>query len=153
MIIMPVPKDIRTVKAKFIGPFTKRQTMAIVPAAAIAFLLFVLLGESVSSDITIGIISLIDTPILLCGFVDVYGMPLWIYAKDVAVGKFLAPKQRPYVTENTYSDFAKQNRITYEYFDGDLGEYSSKELKKKEKLNKKRIRKFLSEHPEFQPLS
>ena len=29
MIIMPVPKDIRNVKAKFIGPFTKRQMYVI----------------------------------------------------------------------------------------------------------------------------
>lgn len=153
MIIMPVPKDIRTVKAKFIGPFSKRQTMAIVPAAAFAFLVFALLGEYASSNVAIGIITVIDTPILLCGFIDVYGMPLWVYAKDVAIGKFLAPKHRPYATENTYSDFAKQNCITYEYFDGDTEEYSSKELKKKEKLKKKRLKNFLDEHPELRPLS
>lgn len=153
MIIMPVPKDIRTVKAKFIGPFTKRQTMAIAPAAIIAFVLFALLGAYVSSDILIGIIAVIDTPILLCGFVDVYGMPLWIYAKDVAIAKFLSPRHRPYETENTYASFSKQNRITYEYFDGDMEEYTAKERKKKAKQNQKRLKTFLKEHPEYQPLN
>lgn len=152
MIIMPVPKDIRTVKAKFIGPFTKRQTMAIVPSAIIAVILFTLLGELVSSDVIIGAIVIFDTPVLLCGFVDVYGMPLWVYAKDVAIGKIFAPRNRPYETENTYAGFAKQNRITYEYFDGDLEEYTPKERKKKEKQNQKRLNQFLKEHPEYQPL-
>lgn len=152
MIIMPVPKDIRTVKAKFIGPFTKRQTMAIVPSAIIAAILFALLGEYTSSDAIVGIIVVIDTPILLCGFVDVYGMPLWVYAKDVAISKIFAPRHRPYETENTYAGFAMQNRITYDYFDGDLEECSPKERKKKDKQNQKRLNKFLKEHPEYQPL-
>lgn len=153
MIIMPVPKDIRTVKAKFIGPFTKRQTIAIIPSAIIAIIVFTLLGGYASSDIMIGIIAIIDTPILLCGFVDVYGMPLWVYAKDVAIAKIFGPRHRPYETENTYADFAKQNRITYEYFDGDMEEYSRKERKKKDKQNQKRLKKFLKGHPEYQSLN
>lgn len=152
MIVMPVPKDIRSIKAKFIGPFTKRQTFAVVPAGVIGAILFFTLGSQVSSETLVGIIGIVDTPILLCGFVDVYGMPIWIFAKDVAVGKFLAPKHRLYSTENTYSGYAKQNKITYEYFDGEEGEYTAKAMRRKNKKNKKRLEQYFKENPDMRPM-
>lgn len=152
MIIMPVPKDIRNVKAKFIGPFTRRQTYAIVPAGVIAVGIYALFNKYVSSESLIGLIAAIDTPIIACGFIDVYGMPLWVFAKDVAVTKFLAPKHRLYATENTYAAYVRQNCITYEYFDGDMEVYSGKKQKRKKKLNQKRLERFLADHPELKPV-
>jgi len=152
MIIMPVPKDIRAVKTKFIGPLTKRQTYAVVSAGIIAAVGFFTFSSLVSMESLIAIISIIDTPILLCGFIDVYGMPFWVYAKDVVIRKILCPKHRPYCTENTYQDYAKQSKITYEYLDGDVEEYTLKEMKRKSKQNKKRLEKFLRDNPHFKPM-
>lgn len=152
MIVMPVPKDIRSIKAKFIGAFTKRQTFAVVPAGVIGAILFFTLGSQVSSETLVGIIGIVDTPILLCGFVDVYGMPIWVFVKDVAIGRFLAPKHRPYSTENIYAGYAKQNKITYEYFDGEEGGSSPKAMRRKNKENKKRLGQFLKENPELKPI-
>lgn len=152
MIIMPVPKDIRNVKAKFIGPFTRRQTYALVPAGLIAVGVYTLFNRYVSSESLIGLIAALDTPIIACGFIDVYGMPLWVFAKDVAITKCLAPKHRPYATENTYGAYAGQNCITYEYFDGDMEDYSGKKRKRKKKLNKKRLERFLTDNPELKPI-
>ena len=153
MIIMPVPKDVRKIKAKFIGPFTKRQTLAVVPAGLIGIFLFILLRELLPMDVCAVVIGVIDAPILLCGFIDIYGMPFWVYAKEVAMNKLLYPKKRPYATENTYEGLAVQNKITYEYFDGDLVEYTEKEHKKKKKLNRKRLEAFLKEHPDLIEIS
>lgn len=152
MIIMPVPKDIRNVKAKFIGPFTRRQTYALVPAGLIAVGIYTLFNRYVSSESLVGLIAALDTPIIACGFIDVYGMPLWVFAKDVAITKCLDPKYRPYATENTYCAYAGQNCITYEYFDGDMEDYSGKKRKRKKKLNKKRLERFLSDNPELKPI-
>ena len=152
MIIMPVPKDIRNVKAKFIGPFTRRQTYAIVPSGLIAVGIYTLFNKYVSAESLIGLIAAIDTPIIACGFIDVYGMPLWVFAKDVAVTKCLAPKHRLYATENTYAAYARQSCITYEYFDGDMEVYFGKKQKRKKKLNQKRLERFLSDHPELKPV-
>lgn len=152
MIIMPVPKDIRTVRAKFIGPFTKRQTYAVCIAGAVTITIFMTVGKLLSSEVLSVVLGILNVPILLCGFVDVYGMPLWVYAKDVAIGKFLAPKSRPYETDNTYAGYAKQNRITYEYFDGDEEVHSAREQKKIMKKNQKRLEKFLKENPNLKPI-
>lgn len=152
MIIMPVPKDIRAIKAKFIGPFSRRQAMAVIPAGIIAMAVFFTFGDSISSDILTGAIVVVDTPIIACGFIDIYGMPLWVFAKDVLIGRLLAPKARPYGTQNTYAEYARQNCISYEHFDGDTVEYTSKQLKKKMKEKKKRLAAFYKEFPELRPI-
>ena len=159
MIIMPVPKDIRNVKAKFIGPFTKRQTYAIVPAAydrravVVGLLLNTFLGKlGLPSDLKVVITIAAVSPIIACGFIDVCDMPLAVFLRDVAIVKFFAPKCRPYVTENTFDKLAKQSKITYEYFDGDDKEYTDKEMKKKQKLNKKRLEKYLKTNPDMKPI-
>ena len=153
MIIMPVPKDIRNVKAKFIGPFTKRQTYAIVPAVVVGLLLNTFLGKlGLPSDLKVVITIAAVSPIIACGFIDVCDMPLAVFLRDVAIVKFFAPKCRPYVTENTFDKLAKQRKITYEYFDGDDKEYTDKEMKKKQKLNKKRLEKYLKTNPDMKPI-
>lgn len=152
MIIMPVPKDIRKFEPKFLGPFSKRQTFAVVPAGLIAGMLFFSLGNVISQEILIGLIGVIDIPILACGFLDMYGMPLYVYAKEVAINKILAPRYRPYATENTFAKYGEQTKITYEFFDGDTEEYTEKQMKKKRKENKKRLEQFLKDNPELQPI-
>lgn len=152
MIIMPVPADVRHIKAKFIGPFSKRQTLAIVPAALLGIFLFMLIRDIFPLDICAIIIGIIDIPILLCGFVDIYGMPFGVYAKEIVINKLLVPKQRPYVTRNIYESLAVQNKITYAYFDGDSEEYTEKQLQKKKKNDQKRLERFLLEHPEFEDI-
>ena len=82
MIIMPVPKDIRNVKAKFIGPFTKRQTYAIVPAVVVGLLLNTFLGKlGLPSDLKVVITIAAVSPIIACGFIDVCDMPLAVFKR------------------------------------------------------------------------
>lgn len=150
MIIQPVPRDIRNIKAKFIGPFTKRQFFSIVPAAVLGLLVAKLIKPlGLTDDAVVACVAIIDAPILMCGFVDFYGMPAWVYFKDVVTTKVLAPADRPYATENTFQNLAQQNQITYEYFDGDDTEYSVKQMKQKTKANQKRLKKYLEANPDM----
>ena len=152
MIIMPVPKDIRKFEPKFLGPLSKRQAFAVLPAAAIGGFLFMTFGNAMSQEALITLVGVIDIPILACGFLDMYGMPLYFYAKEVAINKILAPRYRPYATENTFAKYGEQTKITYEFFDGDTEEYTEKQMKKKQKENKKRLEQFLKDNPELQPI-
>lgn len=149
---MPVPKDVRKLEPKFIGPLTKRQAVAAVPAGVIAVVIYMALQDIVDPNSLIGLIGVIDMPILACGFLDMYGMPLYVYVKDVVFQKLFAPKYRPYATENVFRKYANQTKITYEFFDGDTTEYTGKQMKKKEKENKKRLERFLEENPELRPI-
>lgn len=152
MIIMPVPKDIRKFEPKFLGPFSKRQAMAVIPAGIIAAALYTGLQDFVNPDALMGLIATIDIPIVMCGFLDMYGMPLATYAKEVAINKLFAPRNRPYATKNTFAGYAEQTRITYDFFDGDLTEYTEKQKQKKQKENKKRLEQFLRDNPELRPI-
>ena len=152
MIIMPVPKDIRKMEPKFIGPLTKRQTIFLAPAALIAYIVFFTLAPIISQDVAMPLIIILDLPLVACGFLNPYGMPFYIYVKDIVTNKVLAPSYRPYATENVFKKYGKQNMITYEFFDGDTEEYTEKEMKKKKKENKKRFEKFLKENPELKPI-
>lgn len=153
MIIMPVPKDVRDIKPKFIGPLTKRQFYAAVPSAIIAVLVFSTVGRALPRDFTIALIAILDAPIILCGIMDVYGMPIYIYLRDVMIAKIFAPSNRPYATQNTFEKYAEQHKITYEFFDGDLKTYQGKALKKKQKQNKKRFERYLKENPDQKPIA
>lgn len=152
MIIMPVPKDIRKFEPKFLGPFSKRQSMAVIPAGIVAIVMYTGLQNIINSDSLMGLIAAVDIPIVMCGFLDMYGMPLPTYAKEVVINKLLAPKYRPYATKNVFAKYGEQTKITYEFFDGDLKEYDGKQMKKKQKENQKRLEKFLKENPELKPI-
>lgn len=152
MIKEQVPKDIRTFEPKFIGPFTKRQTKAIIPAGIIAAL-FVGVGKKfLPTDFVVALITVIDIPLLLCGFIDIQGMPLWVFVKEAVITKMIYPAVRPYKTGNSYRNKAKQNTITYAYFDGDVETYSGRKLKLKQKEYRKRLQKYYTVNPDMKPL-
>lgn len=150
---IPVPKDIRTFQPKFIGPFTKRQTFAIIPAGIIAISVIGVFGSIVSKDILVFLIIIICAPILGCGFIDIYGMPLWVFAKDVLLKKLTHPAHRLYKTENVYEQFCVQNKITYAYFDDETGSRSRNHSRNSEREHKRRLNRFLKEHPELRPIN
>ena len=61
MIIMPVPKDIRKFEPKFLGPLSKRQAFAVLPAAAIGGFLFMTFGNAMSQEALITLVGVIST--------------------------------------------------------------------------------------------
>lgn len=152
MVIMPVPKDIRNFKPKFIGPLTKRQFFSLLPAGIIAAVMLWGFSGIIQRDIIILIVILLDIPIVACGFIDIHGMPLWIFMKDYIMARLFYPTNRIYKTKNVYDKYGKQNKITYAYFDGDTELYSGKMLKRKQKEYKRRLDRYLKDNPQMRPI-
>lgn len=118
MIELEVPKDIRKYEAKLFGPFTTRQLICFVAACIIAFVVYKSAILLMPQDICIFFTLIIIAPLLLCGWVKVYGMPFEKFAKVAFTTTFVSPKVRKYVTENAFSDkiqkdaFAVKNKKT-----------------------------------------
>ena len=127
MIIMPVPKDVRSFKPKFIGPFSKREFLGVVGMVLIAVI-------TITQRATIVLIPGVIP--ILCGFIDVQGMPIWVFAKDLIVQKFIAPRHRLYKVRNLYQDYAVRNQITMEYLDDNPGVTVKQKKKKKKEYEK-----------------
>jgi len=148
VIIMPIIKDVRKLEPKFIGPLTKRQVMVGVPAGIVAYTLWTAAGDVLSSDVLIGLIAILDLPILACAL-NVYDMPMPVFIRDIVIPNWLSSKKRIYRTENSYEAYTKQNRITYEYFeDADEIISASSRTKKQQKIYEKRLKAFLKENPD-----
>ena len=152
MVSMPVPKDIRSFQPKFIGPFTKRQFMALLPASIIAAIAIGVGSKFIPGDFLYVILAAIDIPIVACGFIDIQGVPLKTFFKEAILTKATYPHTRFYKTENIYDIYAKQNTISYAYFDGDATEYKGRDLIKKQKEDQKRLMKFYELNPDLKPL-
>lgn len=152
MVSMPVPKDIRNFQPKFIGPFSKRQFMSLVPAGIFTAFMIMVVGKIMPSELLYLIIAIVDIPIVACGFIDIQGVPLNVFLKESLLTKATFPTNRFYKTDNIYETYSKQNRITYAYFDGDVTEYTGKQLLKKQKEYKKRLEDYYKLNPKMRPL-
>lgn len=152
MIIVPVPRDVREFKPKFIGPFSKREFIGVAVAAAFAFAAFAV-TSAMQLDITVNqrvMIVLVPAAIpLACGFVDIQGMPVWVYAQNLIIQNFLAPRHRVYRTNNNFAEYAKRNRITMEYLDGDPTGSTARNRRKQKEYDRA-LAAFVAEHPEFE---
>lgn len=152
MIIMPVPKDVRDFKPKFIGPFSKREFIGVVAAVVIAVLTFALtypfsMGMTVNQRAVIVLIPGVVP--LACGFIDIQGMPIWVYARNLLIQNFLAPRHRVYRTDNNFAEYAKRNRITMEYLDGGPSGMAVRKRRKQKEYDKS-LAAFVAGHPEFE---
>lgn len=152
MIIMPVPKDVRAFKPKFIGPFSKREFYGVAAAIVMIVITFAITAPF-TKEMTLtqrGTIVIIPAVIpLVCGFIDIEGMPIWVYAQNLFIQNFLAPRHRLYKTVNSYEEFAVRNKITMEYMD-DEPAVTAKQKKKKQKEYDKSLKEFLASHPEYE---
>ena len=139
MIIMPVPRDVREFKPKFIGPFSKREFIGVAAAAVLVVLTFAV-TYPLSTGMTINqraVIVLVPGVVpLACGFIDIQGMPVWIYARNLVIQNFLAPRHRVYRTNNNFAQYARQNIITMEYLDGDSESTIARKRRKQKEYDK-----------------
>lgn len=85
---------------------------------------------------------------LACGFIDIEGMPVWVYARNLLIQNFLAPRHRVYRTENNFAEYAKQNRITMEYLDGAPSSMAAQKRRKQKEYDKA-LAAFVAGHPEY----
>ena len=102
MAYVPVPKDLSKVKTKVAFNLTKRQIVCF--AAAL------LLGTSLASMAMIAVM----LPCFLFAMYEKHGQPLEVVVKNIIRTKFIAPKERPYRTDNFYSVLERQRKLEKE---------------------------------------
>ena len=96
MIESKMPKDIRAYKTNLIGPFNGRQLICVGIMLIVDFLLFqlVILPLELPVEYIIYALIFIDLPIAAFGWVEINGMSLETYIKEVGLKMLLAPAKR-----------------------------------------------------------
>ena len=108
MIEIRIPKEVNKYEAKFIGPFTLRQSVCLLIALPTCVLLYNLLSPYVPMDM-VGFVLIIPASIaFLFGWFQPYGMKFEKFLQSVFISSFVAPSKRKYCTENYFADIAKK---------------------------------------------
>lgn len=131
MIETKVPMEIRSYKAKLIGPFTTRQLVCGAIAAAIdailCFSVIIPFGINIKTAI-VGLI-VIDLPIMAFTL-EPQGITLEKYLRHVLFHSFMAPTKRKAISQLPM----KRDPV-----------YTKKEIKQ----SQKKIKKLIKKHPEY----
>ena len=101
MIEIEMSRDIREFSPKVLGPFDKRQLVVLVIAVLVGVPLFMLLGP-VPLQAKLIIILIVCLPILLCGWVKMFGMPLEVFVMKFIIPTLFSPRKKVYMTDNAY---------------------------------------------------
>lgn len=97
-----INKDVGSYQAKFMGPFTMRQTVCVAIAAPVCWGIYFGLSPIFTTDIA-GFLMVIPAAIAaLFGWIKPFGMPMERFLKSVFITMFLAPASRKYVTVNRH---------------------------------------------------
>lgn len=102
-IEIKIPKEINKYEAKFIGPFTLRQTLSLGVCLPIGVGLFVLSKPYIGSDLAGFLVAPPAAIGYLFGWYKPYGMKFEKYLQTAFINSFVAPSKRLYKTENYYS--------------------------------------------------
>lgn len=86
---------------------------------------------------------------LALGFIDIQDMPIWVYAWNMIVQNFLAPRHRVYKTVNIFQEFAVRNKIRMEDLDDEIVT-TPKERKRKKKEYEAKLKEFVRTFPEYE---
>ena len=108
MAYVPVPKDLSKVKTKVAFNLTKRQIICFAVALILGLPLFFLLKDSAGTSLAFML------PCFLFAMYEKHGQPLEVVAKHIIQTKFIAPKERPYQTQNLYAVLERQRNLEKE---------------------------------------
>ena len=109
MIEVPMTKDIRDYEPKVIGIFTARQLVCICIASAYGIpLAFLLPIEDITLRITVAV--LLMAPVIICGWVKAYEMPLETFVRRALLTSVFRPAIREYRSNtcNSYKGTPKR---------------------------------------------
>lgn len=107
MITIRIPKEIRQYEAKFVGPFTMRQTICLGIGLPICILLYNGLHPFISRDLMGFCLLLPAAAIFLFGWVKPYGMKFEQFFFLAFINNFIAPRRRKYITVNRHETHLK----------------------------------------------
>ena len=103
MIDKKIPRDISKYKAKLMLGLTTRQVVLFAPGAALALLTYFLTRDYLG-DMSIFLGLIVATPFILFAAFRPLGLPLEQFIKSALLPMFLAPTNRRYEIQNTYSN-------------------------------------------------
>lgn len=106
MITVEMNKDVRTFDPKILGPFTRRQLLSLVIAAAYAIPVAIAVPGDSMIKVLIGCVLAI--PAILCGFIDILGLPLLQFVTYCVIPSIVNPKVRKFKSENTYENYLQE---------------------------------------------
>ena len=131
MAYVPVPKDLSKVKTKVAFNLTKRQIVCFAAALLIGLPLFFLLKGSAGTNLAAMAMIVVMHPCFLLAMYEKHGQPLEVVAKHIIQTKFIAPKERPYQTQNLYAALERQRKLEKEVSAIAKGTYKKGSGKKK----------------------
>ena len=114
MAYVPVPKDLTKVKTKVMFNLTRRQLVCFTAGALVGVPLFFLLREPAGNSMAAMCMMLVMMPFFLLAMYEKHGQPLEMVVKNIIQTKFIAPKERPYRTDNLYSVLERQRKLEKE---------------------------------------
>ena len=114
MPFVPVPKDLTRVKSKVAFNLTKRQLICFGAGALAGVPTYVLTRGIIGNDTAVLLMIGLMLPFFLFGIYEKDGQPLEKVLGHFIRARFLAPRTRPYRTENLYAALERQNKSEME---------------------------------------
>jgi hypothetical protein len=111
MAYVSIPKDLTTVKTKFVLGLTKRQTVCFSAAAATGLPLFFLLRNVIPTSVAAMLMVIVMLPWFLFAMYERNGQPLEKFLKCIYTVQFKRPKVRTYQTNNLYAATGRQIQL------------------------------------------
>ena len=109
MPFVPVPKDLTRVKSKVAFNLTKRQLICFGAGALAGVPTYVLTRGIIGNDTAVLLMIGLMLPFFLFGIYEKDGQPLEKVLGHFIRAQFLAPKVRPYQTDNLYAAMERLN--------------------------------------------
>lgn len=110
MPFVPVPKDLARVKTKVAFNLTQRQLICFGAGGLIGVPTYMLTRNSIGNEAAALLMIGLMLPFFLFGIYEKDGQPLEKVLGHFIRARFLAPRTRPYRTENLYAALERQNR-------------------------------------------
>ena len=108
----PKPRFYCVTKVAF--NLTKRQIVCFAVALLLGLPLFFLLKDSTGTSLASMAMIAVMLPCFLFAMYEKHGQPLEVVVKNIIQTKFIAPKERPYRTDNFYSVLERQRKLEKE---------------------------------------
>ena len=112
MLKVPMTTDIKDFSPKVISIFNKRQLICSAIAFSYGFPI-IMYAKALSLNTRMTLATLLMLPVLACGWIKAYGMPLERFALLVLVNHVLTPTRRMYATENTHDYLCRDSTIRF----------------------------------------
>ena len=139
MLEIKMSRDIREFSPKVLGPFDKRQIVVLAAAIFTGVPIFLLLG-SLPLQFKLIVSLIVVLPILLCGWVKMFGMPLEVFVFKFILPTIFNPRKKIYITENYYEKlFTEEGQSSTYKAEPLLRNVEVKKLSSKERRAKKAL--------------